>query len=199
MIRSGISPERRLGTITIFDLEFTAWEGAMARRWMAPGEYQEVVQIGAVKLDADTLVPLAEFDVLVRPRFNSNLSPYFEKLTGITNAQLAARGIDFADAYDRLVAFADGGSIAAFGRDDRVLLENLRLYGIQGARALPPFQDISTWFALHGVDPRGLQSCEIGPLLGVPFEGHTHNALNDSRSLAAGMAVMATRGARIAA
>jgi len=60
----------------------------MARRWLAPGEFKELVQIGAVKLDADSFASLAEFDMLVKPRVNSVLSPYFEKLTGITNEKI---------------------------------------------------------------------------------------------------------------
>ena len=51
MIRAG-SDSRGLvltsPTITVFDLEYTAWECSMARRWLAPGEFKEVVQIGAV-------------------------------------------------------------------------------------------------------------------------------------------------------
>jgi inhibitor of KinA sporulation pathway (predicted exonuclease) len=171
----------------------------MARGWMAPGEFKEVVQIGAVKLDAQTLAPLDEFDILVVPRINRSLSPYLESLTGITNDMLAAQGVDLVDAYDRFLAFAAGGMIAAFGRDDLVLAENLRLYGIRDLRALPPFQDLRRWFAACGVDPRGLNSCEIAGLLGVDFQGRAHNALDDARSIAAGMAVMASRGARIAA
>ena len=81
-------------TITIFDLEYTAWECSMARHWLTPGEFKEVVQIGAVKLDADSFAILDEFDMLVRPRINPRLSPYFEKLTGITSetARPAGRG-----------------------------------------------------------------------------------------------------------
>ena len=37
-------------TVTVFDLEYTAWECSMARHWLAPGEFKEVVQIGAVKV-----------------------------------------------------------------------------------------------------------------------------------------------------
>ena len=188
-----------MSTIIIFDLEFTAWECSMARRWMAPGEFQEVVQIGAVKLDAQTLTRLDELDLLVAPRFNRTLSPYFTNLTGISDADVAARGMDFAGAYDRFLDFAGDGTIAAFGRDDHVLTANLRLYGIRDARPLPPFQDLRRWFAACGIDPRGLLSCDIGPLLGVPFQGRTHNALDDARSIASGMAVMASRGAPIAA
>ena len=186
-------------TITIFDLEFTAWECSMARRWLAPGEFKEVVQIGAVKLDAETFSPLAEFDMLVRPRINFALSPYFEKLTGITNARVARQGVDFAIVYARFLEFAEGGPVAAFGHDERVLEENIRLYGLKGARPMPVFYDLRGWFAVQGVDPRGMHSCDIGPALGLPFAGRAHNALDDARSIAGAMKAMASRSLRPAA
>ena len=181
-------------TITVFDLEYTAWDCSMARQWMTPGEYREVVQIGAVKLDADTFAEIDAFDVLVRPRINPELSVYFQNLTGIAQEVVTRAGVDFADAYARFLAFADDSPIAAFGRDELVLRDNLRLYGITGARELPVFYNLRGWFAVQGLDPRGLLSCDIAPALGVPFVGHTHNALNDARSLAAGMAALAASG-----
>ena len=184
-------------TITIFDLEYTAWECSMARRWLTPGEFREVVQIGAVKLDAESFESLDEFDALVLPRINPVLSPYFEKLTGITSRQIARDGEDFAMAYASFLDFAGEGPIAAFGRDDRALLDNLRLYGITGARALPVFYDLRGWFAVLGVDPRGMHSCDIAPALGMPFQGRAHNALDDAKSVASVMAVLASRGTRL--
>jgi len=183
-----------LPSITIFDLEYTAWECSMARSWLAPGEFREVVQIGAVRIDADSFAVQAEFEVLIKPRFNPRLSPYFENLTGISNDQVAARGLDFRAAYDRFLAFAADCPIAAFGHDELVLEENLRLYGIAGAKALPLFYDLRGWFAVQGLDPRGRHSCDIAPALGVPFVGRSHNALDDARSLAAGMAAIVARG-----
>ncbi|MBA2587860.1 MAG: exonuclease domain-containing protein [Alphaproteobacteria bacterium] len=187
----------RLALITVFDLEFTAWECSMARHWLSPGEFKEVVQIGAVKLDADSFAPIAEFDLLVRPRVNFPLGPYFEKLTGITSSLVARQGMDFAAAFALFLEFAEGGPIASFGRDDRVLDENIRLYGMTGALDLPVFYDLRGWFAVQGVDPRGMHSCDIGPAVGIPFEGRTHNALDDARSIAGAMAKMAKRGARL--
>lgn len=183
-------------TITIFDLEYTAWECSMARSWLTPGEFKEVVQMGAVRLDADSFQVLDEFDLLVAPRFNPP-SAYLEKLTGITAARAARDGLDFAVALERFLDFADGGPIAAFGRDELVLEENIRLYGLRPLRPLPLFYDLRGWFAVQGIDPRGRLSCEIGPMLGVPFQGRVHNALDDARSLAQGMEVMASRGARL--
>ena len=114
-----------VATLTVFDLEYTAWECSMARHWLTPGEFKEVVQIGAVKLDGKDLSVLGEFDVLVRPRINSTLSPYFENFTGITNAQVAARGIDFVDAYARFADFVGDDPICAFGHDEWVLEETV--------------------------------------------------------------------------
>jgi inhibitor of KinA sporulation pathway (predicted exonuclease) len=184
-------------TITIFDLEFTAWECSMARHWLVPGEFKEVVQIGAVKLDADSFRVLAEFDMLVRPRINPVLSPYFEKLTGITSDRVARQGTDFAIAYARFLDFAAGGPVAAFGHDERVLEDNIRLYGMKGAATLPLFYDLRGWFAVQGIDPRGMHSCDLGPALGLPFAGQAHNALDDARSIAGAMEVMASRGLRL--
>jgi inhibitor of KinA sporulation pathway (predicted exonuclease) len=182
-------------TLTVFDLEFTAWECSMASHWLRPGEFKEVVQIGAVKLDMASFKIIGSFDVLVRPRINPMLSPYFENLTGITNQALGQRAADFAEALVRFLVFAAGGPIAAFGHDEWVLEENIRLYGLKGLPPLPRFHDLRAWFAAHDVDPRGLHSCDIGPKLGVPFTGRAHNALDDARSVALAMEAMVARGA----
>ncbi len=186
-----------LTCLTVFDLEYTAWEGSMARAWLEPGQFREVVQIGAVKLNAESFAVLDELDLLVVPRINGCLSAYFENLTGITGEMVARSGVDFGAAYDRLLDFAGDEPLAAFGRDDRVLQENLRLYGIK-ARALPLFYDLRAWFALQGVDPRGRLACEIAPALGMRM-GRAHNALEDARGLAAAMAVLAESGPKPAA
>lgn len=180
--------------ITVFDLEYTAWECSMARHWLTPGEYREVVQIGAVKLDANSFARLDEFSLLIRPRINHQLSSYFQKLTGISQEAVTRQGVDFMNAYHRFLTFAGDGPIASFGRDDRTLRENLRLYGIADAAPLPVFYDLRAWFAVQGLDPRGLHACDIAPALGLSFVGQKHNALDDARSVAAGMAVIAARG-----
>ncbi|MGN6148886.1 MAG: 3'-5' exonuclease [Rhizomicrobium sp.] len=180
----------------LYDLEYTAWEGSMAAKWLRPGEFREVVQIGAVKLDAETLETIGEFGVLVRPRINKRLSSYFETLTGITNAMLEVHGADFRDAYERFVAFAGEGPIVSFGRDDRVLTHNLSLYAIHGAPPLPPHRNITSWLNDCGVATRGLHACDIAQACGGEFHGREHDALEDARSLAVGARALIARGAR---
>ena len=183
--------------LTIFDLEFTAWDGSLARQWLGPGEFKEVVQIGAVRLNLQSLQMEGSFDGLVRPRVNPVLSDYFENLTGISNRRLAADGDDFEIAYRRFLDFAGGSVIAAFGHDEWVLEDNIRLYGLKGLPPMPEFLELRQWFFDRGVDPKGLHSCDIGPRLGVPFEGQMHDALCDARSIAEGMTVLLKRGAKL--
>ena len=187
--------DRALVSAVIYDLEFTAWEGSMRHRWLRPGEFKEVVQIGAVKLDAHSLAVVGTFCAFVRPRINKTLSPYLERLTGITNETLRDEGCDFAQAYGAFAHFAGDAVCASYGRDDLVFEDNLRLYGLPRPVHAPRYVDLSLWFRANGLEIRGLHSSDIGPKLGVPLEGHAHNALADSLSLAAGMRVLVGQGA----
>ena len=189
-------PQIRSHRAVVFDLEFTAWEGSMAHRWSRPGEFTEVVQIGAFKVDAHTFAVEGELDLLVRPRLNPVLSDYFVGLTGITNEELAARGMDFADAYRAFLEFADGVPIFAFGRDDLILVANVGLYGLKDAAPTPPYSNIVPWLIENGIDPRGRNACDVGPLAGVAFRGQKHNALADSYSVLSGIEALVARGAR---
>jgi len=184
-----------LRSAVVYDLEFTAWEGSMRHRWLRPGEFKEVVQIGAIKVDPLSLAVRDTFSVFVRPRINPALSPYLEKLTGITTDILRQEGRDFAAAYRAFLDFAGGGVCASFGRDELVLAENLRLYGLAGPADAPEFRDLRPWFQSNGIETCGLHSCEVGPRLGVPLEGQAHNALADCVSVVAGMKVLVARGA----
>ena len=167
----------------------------MARGWMAPGEFKEVVQIGAVRLDAETLEETGSLSLLVRPRLNPVLSAYLEELTGITNERLKVDSVDFAEAYARFVDFAGGGAICAFGRDDLVLEENLELYGIRDRAPMPAYINVTPWLRAHGIEPKGKHACHVGPLCGAAFEGQEHDALDDARSVAAGIRALVARGA----
>ena len=40
------------GRVVVFDLEWTAWEGSIQRGWSEDWEHREIVQIGAVLVDA---------------------------------------------------------------------------------------------------------------------------------------------------
>ncbi|MCP5433003.1 MAG: exonuclease domain-containing protein [Alphaproteobacteria bacterium] len=179
----------------IFDLEFTAWEGSMARGWQGEGEHREVVEIGAVRLASSGLEEEAAFSVLVRPRINPLLSDYLQALTGITNEDIARHGVDFAEAYGDFLAFLGDAPAYSYGRDDLVLAENLRLYGLGEPEDVPPARDLRSWLTGQGVDVGALNSSEVAAAVGAEGVGHVHRALDDARSLAAALRALVARGA----
>lgn len=167
----------------------------MARKWIAPGEFKEVIQIGAVKVD-EAFTPLETLNILILPRLNRLLSPFIQQLTGITNQAIEAQGVDFVDAFRRFVDFAGTLPVVAFGRDDLVLWDNIRLYGLKNLPSMPAWIDIRGWLMENGINPRGMHACDVGPKAGVPFDGHTHDGLCDALSVAAGINALMARGAR---
>jgi inhibitor of KinA sporulation pathway (predicted exonuclease) len=179
----------------VFDLEFTAWEGSRQRRWSLPGERTEVVQIGAVKLDAETLRVLDEFEILVQPRLNPRLSDYLITLTGISNEALASRGVDFVSAYRAFLDFVGPSHIWAFGRDELIFADNLKLYGWEKVLPIPPYHNVIPWFAENGVDLAGKHACDVAEAAGAVFEGRRHDALADAHGVALGLATLIAKGA----
>ena len=178
----------------VFDLEFTAWAGSMASRWSRDGEHTEIVQIGAVKLDADSLGLTDEFECLVQPRVNPELSRYLTELTGITNEMLAAKAVDFITAYRAFLDFVGPSPIWAFGRDDLIIADNLKLYAWEGL-PIPPYSNAVPWFLQHGIDLRGKHACDVAEAAGAAFDGRQHDALSDARGVAAGIRAVIARGA----
>lgn len=175
------------GAVIIADLEYTSWQGALERNWSGPNEHREVVQIGAVRLDAgDGFAEREAFEMLVRPTVNPELSDYFIELTGIDNAALATRGATLAAALKDFARFADGAAILTIGADIDVVTESCGLTDIDNPVPEARWIDIApTLKVLLG--QRHVRSAEIPGLLGLPVEGPAHDALADARAIAAGM------------
>lgn len=191
---SGLPSE---GHVVIFDLEITAWEGSLARGWSGPGEFMEVVQIGAVKLDA--AVSMAEldcFDVLVQPVKNPVLSDYFTNLTGITNADLEERGLDFGVALTDFADFVgDAGMVISNGDDWSELEQNALWAAVDWP--FPPglFRNIRGSFSeLLGIPRNKAVSSELPRLLGLAPVPGAHTGLGDSRAIAAAIRHLRTEG-----
>ena len=185
---------RARAKVVVFDLEFTAWAGSMASRWTREGEHTEVVQIGAVKLDAETLKVTDEFVCLVRPRINPRLSQYLTDLTGITNEMLDQKAVDFITAYRAFLDFVGPSPIWAFGRDDLIFADNLKLYAWSGL-PVPPYSNAIPWFAAQGIELKGKHACDVAEASGAVFEGRKHDALSDAHGVAAGIRAVVGRGA----
>jgi inhibitor of KinA sporulation pathway (predicted exonuclease) len=184
--------------MVIFDLEYTSWVGAQERGWTGPGEFREIVQIGAVRVDPVTLAVDGEFEALVKPVRNPRLSEFFQQLTGISQDAVTERGVDFADALDGFLKFCDGGYALSYGNDMVILGENLILQYPPERRTagpLPPFVNIRPY--LNRVLPLTVPLA-AGSLAGAlgrpgPIESN-HDALEDCHSILETLRYLRERG-----
>ncbi|MFQ5619525.1 MAG: exonuclease domain-containing protein [Rhodospirillales bacterium] len=176
------------GPTTIFDLEFTAWEGSAARGWSGAGEYREIVQIGAVRVDGgNALAEVGRFKTYVRPVRNPVLSGYFVSLTGITQADVDRHGVSFPEALAAFSEFVgeDGGAVVSNGADQAALDENCVLHGIACPIDADRFVDIRPRLArLLGLATPQVISAKLPSLLRLPGRRKEHDALADALAIA---------------
>lgn len=175
------------GRLAIFDLEYTTWEGANTRRWSGPGEYFEVVQIGAVVLQLEpNLTEIAAFEVLTRPVFNPILSDYFTELTGISNADLEMAAVSFADGFAQFVQFCTGINKIVFnGGDERVLRDNCGWRVVDWPFVAGSFGNLRPMFENRvGNANNAAWSSNMPVSLGLPAPGGAHTGLGDARAIA---------------
>lgn len=175
--------------VVVFDLEFTAWEGSMARRWRGPGEHREVVQVGAVRVDpAAGFRELDRFEVLVRPHRNPTLSAYLIALTGIDQAAVDRDGLDFPEAMERFGAFcATAGAVLSNGPDVEVLRENFALLGLEPQLPAAPFLNVGPLLAAAAGVERHVSSGTLWQHFPTVPHLPAHNALADARMVAAAL------------
>ena len=188
-------PDR--GTVVIFDLEITAWEGSLARNWSGPGEFMEVVQIGAVKLDAgETMPELEAFEALVRPEKNPVLSDYFTRLTGITNADLERDGMEFAEAIDSFATFiGESRPVISNGSDWSDLVQNAEWSEIDWPFEPGAFSNIRPALAeILGLPNPEVVSSDLPRILGLEEVPGAHTGLGDSRAIASALRELRARG-----
>jgi inhibitor of KinA sporulation pathway (predicted exonuclease) len=181
--------------VIVFDTEFTAWKGSMERLWAGPGEYREIVQIGGISIDVETLAETGSFSVLIKPVMNPVLSDYLMALTRITNARLAAEGTNFVGGVRAYLDFAAGRPMFCYGRDDKVIAANAKLLGVRDAWPRFTAHDLKDWLLRVGIPLTGIHSGALAEHVGGVSQGVGHDALTDSRSLAEAIRYLVERGA----
>ena len=111
-------------TCVILDLE---WNGAWSK--VAKGYFNEIIEIGAVRLAEDGTVA-DRFDAYIRPTVSKKLTKLVTDLTGITDEQVES-GISFEKAMQRLAAFVGDGDVILMTwstTDLLVFIENCRYF-----------------------------------------------------------------------
>lgn len=163
----------------VVDLEATCWERGTAL------ERQEIIEIGAVELDARTLEPTREFERLVKPAREPVLSDFCRQLTHIAQAEVDAAP-PFERALEGFAAWIGPGpfELCSWGRYD---LEQFRVECARRGRPLPGgFErhvDLRALFARREGLPPGTMVAAL-ERRGLALEGAQHRGLADARNVA---------------
>lgn len=173
--------------IILFDTEFTTWEGAMARNWSGPGEYREVVQIGAIKIETESFTEISSFNLLIKPVKNPALSEYFMNLTQISQEAVDRNGVPFHTALKECTDWVEGFQLYSWGLDGDVLASNAKLLSVPFPFSSGRCKDIRPVFSNWGIDTKNYMSSTIPLAFGLPLRDNAHDALNDARSIADGL------------
>ncbi len=188
----------------IFDTEFE-WDRSNNPYPPRPDTVFEVIQIGALRIRRADQVIMDKLNVLIRPRLNPSLSPYFCTLTGITAEAIACEGLAFEEAAPRFMNFCGTAPTFAYGDDAGLFIRNAQLVGTRLPPAWPNTcaSNIGPWFSSLNSELATVNSGALARTLGlslvnVAAEMGEHNALYDCYSIHAAMKhLVATRSAII--
>lgn len=171
----------------VLDTEFTAWQGSMQRQWSEPWEHREIIQIAAVKVQANehNIKIVASFNELVQPIINPQLSDYVMTLTGIEQETLDDLAVDFASSLQQFWQFCHHGRlpVISWGNDAQVLQENCRLQSVTMPIFTSGFYDLKTQLTFQNIEFDNINSGRLASHLGIELAGKEHNALYDVRSI----------------
>lgn len=174
----------------LFDTEYTSWEGAQETNWSLPGQYRELVQIGAIRVDGISFKEIDSLTVFVRPRLNPKLSEYFVQLTQITQEQVDIFGVDFVDGLNSFFLWSKEDEMYSYGGDEKILQENCILTTSVFPFRLSRFHDIRKCFESFGVDTSKQTSGNIMHAFGKKSSRRAHDALSDVREVLDGLRLL---------
>ena len=164
----------------VLDLE---WNGGYSKK--AHGYFNEIIEVGAVKLDASMQV-IDHFHMTIRPVVSRKLSGIVTDLTSITAEELED-GTTFAKmvrAFSKWIGDVPTAVLTWSTTDLLVLMENCRFfYGKQEIPFLQYYMDSQAYaqrrMGIEGGQQLGL--ARAGELLEIPEDDMSlHRALDDS-------------------
>jgi inhibitor of KinA sporulation pathway (predicted exonuclease) len=172
---------RATHNLLVVDVETTcSTDEAVPRREM------EVIEIGAVMVDAEHFATLGEFHRLVRPVRHRRLTPFCRQLTSLKQKDVDSASM-FTDVLAELVVWAQGFgefAVAAWGNFDKNQLAQDCAHHLVAYPFPEPHVNLKAEFARHQGLARKVGVVEALRLARLEFEGAAHRALDDARNLA---------------
>jgi inhibitor of KinA sporulation pathway (predicted exonuclease) len=168
---------REANQYLVVDLEATCDDlGAV------PRHESEIIEIGAVLVDGESLRVIAELMLFVRPRLHP-ITPFCTRLTTIT-AEMVESALPFPAAAARLAAFAPGALFCSWGNYDRnQLATDAARHGIAPPLG-PEHWNLKIAFSEALGVRRGLGNHSALARVGLTAHGTHHRGIDDARNIA---------------
>lgn len=171
-----------LRIINIVDIESTCWDKPEDK---PTNEQNEIIEIGIVALDVQSLQIVDKDSILIKPQF-STVSPFCTKLTTITQDLLDKEGISLKAALELLKGKYKPHmrTWASYGDYDREeFKKNCQRIGEENVWGKTHL-NIKNLLALHKGLKREIGMAEACALLGIPMTGTHHRGLDDAENIA---------------
>ncbi len=180
--------------IIIYDTEYWTEDGAPKRNWNGPDDCPPLlVQIGGLKVKVEKGLPLTEeFSALVKPRDEFKkavaITPFFEKLTGITQERIDKEGKELSDAIAEFYAFTGDRYMYSYGRDFlSTIVPSCFIQSVQNPFKPTQGKDIRQLLRLAGMSVEDMKANTSGSLakhFGIELNNHwVHDARCDANSI----------------
>ena len=161
----------------VVDLEATCDD-----RGAVPRDESEIIEIGAVLVDAETLRAVAEFQTFVCPVLHPLLTPFCIALTTIEQDDVAIAPT-FPAAAARLAAFGAGALFCSWGNYDRNQLAREAARNGIATPLGPDHYNVKDAFAA-AMGTRKVGTRDALARAGLLPTGTPHRGLDDARNIA---------------
>lgn len=176
--------KKKLKELIVIDLEATSWENEDGSKTPPDGMRNDIIEIGAVKLNTQTGKISQKTSYIVKPR-NSTVSSFITKLTTLTQEDVN-KGIPFRDACNKLKKeFGTKNKVwCAWGDYDRIHFQrDCEFYNAQYPFGVT-FINAKTLFSLVYGLPKELGLRAAMEYLGLEFKGTQHRGHDDAYNTA---------------
>lgn len=165
----------------VVDFEATCADDGSMRR-----EEMEIIEVGAVIADGETLRPLSEFQSFVRPVRHPHLTTFCTELTSITQADVDAAQ-SFPEVVKRWSAWVEPYAAPVFSSwgkyDHDQLVLDCRFHGIAMPFLLEPI-NLKAEFSKRLKQRRQMGMKEALSRAGLELDGTHHRGIDDARNIA---------------
>lgn len=185
-IQNLIAPYRYLYCV---DLEATCdevGESESSRPLAVVPDQMEMIEIGLVVIDLESLEIVDEFQRFVRPKINPTLTDFCKKLTSIQQADVDSAGsyVEVGEELGAFIARYRNAAWASWGDyDARQLARDAGLAGCPSLLEGLPHFNARKWHAgLYDDRPKSLKQAVES--LGLVWMGTYHRGIDDARNMA---------------